>query len=158
VAGLAALAMAAGAWAQSLSGAGDARSVIARLVAWGASGTQPVALADLTDFDWDHFSVRQVPAGDGVANCGRAGLMPCSPELQPPRTQRIQMLVFLRDGQPVYRERIMTELGAFAEPLPDNVPRAQAVLVPCPGMHGHKLWCVRGAGRARQPDPYLDGA
>lgn len=156
-AGLALLALAAGTCAQSLNGTADAGSVVARLVARGAQNAQPVALGDLTSFEWDHFTVKRMPAGDGMMNCGRAGLVPCDPALDPPRGQRIQVLLFLRDGQPVYRERIMTELGAFAYPLPDNVPRAQAMLSTCPGVHGRKLWCVQGMGRTRQPDPYSDG-
>ncbi|WP_432257646.1 hypothetical protein [Cupriavidus sp. TMH.W2] len=139
-----------------------ADSVVSRLVAWRARTDAPVALPALTSFDWDTFSVTDAPAGDGVAHCGRAGLMPCGPQLQPQPGDRVQVLRFDRAGAQVYTERIMAADGAFAEPLPRQVRRAAATLVSCPGAQGRQLWCLqgkaRGRGALRQPQPFLDGA
>jgi hypothetical protein len=141
---------------------GMADSVVSRLVAWRARSDAPVALAALTAFDWDHFSVADAPAGDAIAHCGRAGLMPCGPQLQPQPGDRVQVLRFERAGAQVYAERIMAGDGAFAEPLPQRVARAAATLVSCPGAQGRQLWCLqgkaRGRGAPRQPQPFLDGS
>lgn len=139
-----------------------ADSVVSRLVAWRARTDAPVALPALTSFDWDTFSVTDAPAGDGVIHCGRAGLMPCGPQLQPQPGDRVQVLSFERAGVQVYTERIMAGDGAFAEPLPRQVPRAAATLVSCPGGRGRQLWCLqgktRGGGALRQRQLFLDGA
>lgn len=148
--------------AQTLAQPGMADSVVSRLVAWRARSDAPVALPALTAFDWDHFSVTDSPAGDAIAHCGRAGLMPCGPELQPQPGDRVQVLRFERAGTPVYTERILAGDGAFAEPLPQQVPRGAATLVSCAGADGRQLWCLQGKakGRAtpRRPQPFLDGA
>ena len=148
--------------AQVLVQPGMADSVVSRLVAWRARSEAPVALPALTGFDWDHFSVTDSPAGDAIAHCGRAGLMPCGPELQPQPGDRLQVLRFERAGAAVYTERILAEGGAFAEPLPQRVPRGAATLVSCPGSEGRALWCLQGraAGKPalRAPQPFLDGA
>ncbi|MCY1230538.1 hypothetical protein D9M68_122330 [compost metagenome] len=140
---------------------GMADSVVSRLVAWRARTDAPVALPALTGFDWDHFSVTDSPAGDAIAHCGRAGLMPCGPQLQPQPGDRVQVLRFERAGAQVYTERIMAGDGAFAEPLPQRVPRAAATLVSCPGTAGRQLWCLQGKAKGReaprQPQPFLDG-
>lgn len=148
--------------AQALAQPGMADSVVSRLVAWRARSEAPVALPALTGFDWDHFSVTDSPAGDAIAHCGRAGLMPCGPELHPKPGDRMQVLRFERAGASVYTERILAEDGAFAEPLPQRVPRSAATLVSCPGSDGRALWCLQGraAGKPvlRAPQPFLDGA
>lgn len=97
---------------QTLSQPTMADSVVSRLVAWRGRTDQPVWLATLTAFDWDSFSVTKGPAGDAMANCGRAGLLPCGPELQPPAGQPVQVLRFRRGSTQVYEERIMAERTA----------------------------------------------
>ncbi len=92
-----------------------------------------------------------------MANCGRAGLLPCGPDLQPAAGQTVQVLTFQRAGRQVYTERIMAENGVFAEPLPVQVPRAAATLVSCQGGDGRPLWCVQGVKALRRPQPFLDG-
>ncbi|WP_354685963.1 hypothetical protein [Cupriavidus necator] len=148
--------------AQTLAQPPMADSVVSRLVAWRARSDAPVTLPTLTGFDWDHFSVTDSPAGDAIAHCGRAGLMPCGPELQPQPGDRVQVLSFERAATQVYAERILASDGAFAEPLPRQVPRAAATLVSCPGSDGRQLWCLQGKtrGRAviRPPQPFLDGS
>ncbi|CAG2149715.1 hypothetical protein LMG31506_04084 [Cupriavidus yeoncheonensis] len=146
-----------GANAQTLSEPRMADSVVSRLVAWRTRSDQPVALAALTSFDWESFSVTRAPAGDAMANCGRAGLLPCGPELQPEAGQMVQVLSFQRGGRQVYAERIMAENGAFAEPLPVQVPRAAATLMSCRAGDGRPLWCVQGVPAPRRPQPFLDG-
>lgn len=147
----------AGANAQTLSESGMADSVVSRLVAWRTRSDQPVTLGALTSFDWESFSVTRAPAGDAMANCGRTGLLPCGPELQPDVRQMVQVLSFQRAGHQVYAERIMAENGAFAEPLPVRVPRTAATLVSCRGSDGRPLWCVQGVPAPRRPQPFLDG-
>jgi hypothetical protein len=147
----------AGANAQTLSEPAMADSVVSRLVAWRTRSDQPVALAALTSFDWESFSVTRAAAGDAMANCGRTGLLPCGPELQPDSRQMVQVLSFQRAGVQVYAERIMAENGAFAEPLPVQVPRAAATLVSCQGSDDRPLWCVQGVAGPRRPQPFLDG-
>ncbi len=153
---LAALAMPA-AQAQTLAKAGPPDSVVARLVAWRTMSDQPVSLSTLALFDWDSFGVVVEAAGEGMANCGQAGFLPCDASLEPERGAPVQVLVFRRGTQRVYQERIMARSATFAEPLPVDVPRAQATLVGCPGYRGQVLWCLRGSARGRQRDPFLDG-
>ncbi|MFC4518731.1 hypothetical protein [Cupriavidus pinatubonensis] len=143
--------------AQTLSEPAMADSVVSRLVAWRTRSDQPVTLAALTSFDWESFSVTRAPAGDAMASCGRAGLLPCGPDLQPEAGQMVQVLTFQRSGRQVYSERIMAENGAFADPLPVHVPRASATLVSCQAADGRPLWCVQGARALRRPQPFLDG-
>lgn len=143
--------------AQTLSEPAMADSVVSRLVAWRTRSDQPVTLAALTSFDWESFSVTRAPAGDAMASCGRAGLLPCGPELQPEAGQMVQVLTFQRLGRQVYSERIMAENGAFADPLPVQVPRAAATLVSCRANDGRPLWCVQGVPALRRPQPFLDG-
>ncbi len=147
----------AGAGAQTLSEHAMADSVVSRLVAWRTRSDQPVTLAALTSFDWESFSVTWAPAGDAMANCGRAGLLPCGPELQPEAGQMVQVLTFQRSGREVYAERIMAKNGAFADPLPEHVPRAAATLVSCLASDGRPLWCVQGVRAVRRPQAFLDG-
>ena len=154
---LAALAMPA-AHAQTLAKAGPPDSVVARLMAWRMMSDRPVSLSALALFDWDDFGVVVEAAGEGMANCGQAGFLPCDASLQPERGAPVQVLVFRRGTQRVYQERITARSATFAEPLPAQVPRAQATLVGCPGYRGQVLWCLRGSARGRQPDPFLDGA
>lgn len=140
-------------------GGAMADSVVSRLVAWRARTDQPVVLAWLTGFDWDSFSVVRAPAGDSMANCTREGLVPCTPDLQPPPDAQLQVLRFDRAGHAVYQERILVPSGNFADPLPTAVARAQATLVTCADAGGQPLWCVRtGAPPAVPPAPrWLDG-
>jgi hypothetical protein len=84
-------------------------------------------------------------------------LLPCGPELQPEAGQMVQVLTFQRAGRQVYTERIMAENGAFADPLPERVPRAAATLVSCRANDGRPLWCVQGARTVRPRQPFLDG-
>ncbi|KWR92030.1 hypothetical protein RM96_00565 [Cupriavidus sp. IDO] len=142
---------------QALSQPAMADSVVSRLVAWRGRTDQPVRLATLTAFDWDSFSVTKGPAGDAMANCGRAGLLPCGPELQPPAGQPVQVLRFRRGSTQVYEERIMAENGVFAEPLPAGVPRAAATLVSCVDGQGRQLWCLQDRAQLRKPAQFLDG-
>ncbi|MGO4327983.1 hypothetical protein AB4Z48_26165 [Cupriavidus sp. 2TAF22] len=145
--------------AQTLAQAGlPPESVVARLMAWRMETDRPVPLEALTRFEWDDFGVVVEPAGEAMANCGQAGFMPCDAGLQPARGAPVQVLVFRRAATRVYWERITVRSAAFAEPLPDAVPRAQAMLVVCPGYKGEQLWCLRGSARGRQPDRFLDGA
>lgn len=154
---LLAAALPTGACAQTLSEHATADSVVSRLVAWRTRSDQPVTLASLTSFEWENFSVTRAPAGDAMANCGRAGLLPCGPELQPEAGQMVQVLSFQRAGHQVYAERIMAESGAFAEPLPVRVPRAAATLISCPAADGRSMWCMQGVSALRRPQPFLDG-
>jgi hypothetical protein len=154
---LAALAMPA-ARGQTLAQASPPDSVVARLVAWRAMSKQPVSLTALARFEWDDFGVVIEPAGEAMANCGQAGFLPCDAGLQPERGAPVQVLVFRLGSTRVYQERITARSATFAEPLPVEVPRAQATLVSCPGYRGQVLWCLRGSARGRQPDPFLDGA
>lgn len=158
-AGLSVIAVAFGAPAagQELAQPGMADSVVSRLVAWRARSDQPVELSALTGFDWESFSVTKGAAGDAMASCSGAGLVPCGPELQPPSGQLVQVLRFQKGGTQVYAERIMAQNGAFAEPLPVGVPRAAATLVSCPDGNGRPLWCVQGRAGIRRPQPLLDG-
>jgi len=156
--GVAATLAAAAATGQSLAPPKQADSVVSQLVAWHASTDHPVELSRLTGFDWDTFSVITAPAGDGLADCGSAGLMPCDPELNRPATERLQVLLFKRGGERVYQERIVARSARFATPLPRDVPRAEATLVRCPGADGGKLWCVRRPVSYRSPQPFGDGS
>ncbi|CAG9171740.1 hypothetical protein LMG23992_02023 [Cupriavidus laharis] len=153
-----ATALPSGAGAQTLSEHAMADSVVSRLVAWRMRSDQPVTLAALTSFDWESFSVTRAPAGDAMASCGRAGLLPCGPELQPEAGQMVQVLTFQRSGRQVYAERIMAESGAFADPLPVHVPRAAATLISCRASDGRPLWCLQGVPTLRRSQPFLDGS
>jgi hypothetical protein len=92
-----------------------------------------------------------------MADCGKAGLLPCGPELQRPPDSRVQVLTFKRGGERVYQERIMTDSGEFAEPLPADIPRSAATLVSCPGKDGKPLWCLQARREAGAPDTAQDG-
>jgi hypothetical protein len=163
---LIAISLAPAAGAQPMGGGGGnmADSVVSRLVAWRARTDQPVALAALTAFDWDSFSVVRAPAGDSMANCSREGLVPCGPELHPPPGTQVQVLRFDRAGQQVYQERIMVPLGNFADPLPSAVTRARATLVTCADGGGAPLGCLQsgaqpGVSTGTQPGlRWLDGS
>lgn len=158
---VAACALAPAAPAQTLAGQTMADSVVSRLVAWRARSDQPVTLSALTSFEWDSFSVIRAPAGEGMANCGREGFLPCGPDLQPAPNSIVQVLRFDRGGQPVYQERIMAQSGRFAEPLPAAVPRTQATLVLCSGNResaGEPLWCLQSGRPPRPAQRYLDGS
>ncbi|MEN7526382.1 MULTISPECIES: hypothetical protein [unclassified Cupriavidus] len=135
-----------------------AGSVVSRLVASRAQSDQPVALASLTTFEWDSFSVERTPAGVAMANCNRDGLVPCEKDLQPSPDTLIQVLRFDQAGKAVYQERIIVASGNFAEPLPAAVPRGQAMLVTCADGRGGQLWCLQSAPRAPLRLMGLDGA
>lgn len=143
--------------AQALTEPAPAYSVVARLVAARAVSPGPVSLASLTAFAWDEFGVVAQAAGEPLVQCTHAGFMPCDPGPEPARGQAVQVLVFHAAGNPVYRERILASHGVFAEPLPQHVPPAAAILVSCTGLRGEPLWCLRGTGRGRIADPFLDG-
>jgi len=160
---LIAISLAPAAGAQPMGGGGAnnmSDSVVSRLVAWRARTDQPVALAALTAFDWDSFSVVRAPAGDSMANCSREGLVPCGPELHPPPDTQVQVLRFDRAGQQVYQERIMVPSGIFADPLPSAVTRARATLVTCAEGGGPPLWCLQSGARSGVPSDlrWLDGS
>ena len=53
---------------------------------------RPVSLSALALFEWDDFGVVVEAAGEGMANCGQAGFLPCDASLQPERGTPVQVL------------------------------------------------------------------
>ena len=90
-----------------------------------------------------------------MASCGRAGLLPCGPELQPEAGQMVQVLTFQRAGRQVYTERIMAENGAFADPLPEMRPPSDRIrrVRGAPVLLDRTKSATRGTISARKREP-----